>query len=224
MKIIFYIALILIAVMICYVYKPLQYWRAKKIITSYGNKALLLTFDDGPVPATLPLLDMLDEVGVKVIFYVIGEEASRRPEILKETVRRGHTIGNHSYDHPRFMGWRSKKTIQDQIEKTNTILADSGITPTYIRAPFGETSYRLHAIAGDYNMKHIGWSISTKDWKKDFSPEKLHNIFSNINSSEIVLMHDRAYAKPELLEALKQEILDLKKRGFTFVSMQKSQP
>ena len=44
-------------------------------------------------------------------------------------------------------------------------------------------------------------------------------MFGNIDKSEIVLLHDRAYADPEKLATLRQSILDLQARGFTFVTI-----
>ena len=212
------LCLFLIAICIClYIYKPFSHFAIKKVLARSGDKILALTFDDGPVPATEKLITMLDEIGIKATFFVIGDELSRRPEVIKKVFEKGHTIGSHSWDHPHMLGWRSKGFIQDQIEKTNAELKDIGITTRYMRAPFGETSFRLSTILKSYTMIHVHWTLSTKDWKLDYSPEKIHRFFSQIKHSEVLLMHDRAYEKPEQLQALKEELLRLKKEGFTFV-------
>ena len=71
------------------------------------HRAILFTFDDGPSRRTTPrLLDMLDELGIKAVFFVKSESFGdgnpwerEHAEIVREIVRRGHTIGNHTETH-----------------------------------------------------------------------------------------------------------------------------
>ena len=65
-----------------------------------GKNAISLTFDDGPDPITTPeVLRLLEKYKVKATFFVTGSSASRYPLLIKEIVRLGHSIGNHSYHH-----------------------------------------------------------------------------------------------------------------------------
>src|SRR5262245_5966400 len=65
---------------------------------------LLLTFDDGPAAQLTPkVLEVLDERGIKAVFFVngwhfMGKRAGdeRAREVLRDTARRGHAIGNHT--------------------------------------------------------------------------------------------------------------------------------
>ena len=225
MKVWMMIIFVLVILGVIYVYKPVSHFGAKLLIKHAGGKKIALTFDDGPVPATSKLLDMLDEVGVKATFFVIGEELSRRGELTKKAFDKGHSIGNHSWDHPHMLGWRSESFMKEQIEKTNTELAKLGIKPKSFRAPFGETSWRLTSMLEKHGgMKYVGWTVSSKDWEPDYTAEKIHKLFSNIKENEVILLHDRAYEKPEHLEALKEEILRLKKEGFSFVTIDQLLP
>ena len=67
-----------------------------------GEKAIALTFDDGPSDYTEELLDGLLEYEVNVTFFVIGNKAEKRPEIVKRAYDEGHLIGNHTYNHIDF--------------------------------------------------------------------------------------------------------------------------
>src|SRR3954465_7317534 len=59
-----------------------------------------ITFDDGPDRAHTPaLLELLERGGHRATFFVIGKRAEAAPELLGEIVRRGHALGNHSYEH-----------------------------------------------------------------------------------------------------------------------------
>ena len=65
-----------------------------------GERGVALTFDDGPDPEITPrLLDLLDSHGVCATFFVTGERAARHPDIIREILSRGHSIGNHSFSH-----------------------------------------------------------------------------------------------------------------------------
>ena len=59
-----------------------------------------LTFDDGPDPASTPaFLDLLDELGVRATFFVLGSMVERAPALARELAGRGHEVGVHGWDH-----------------------------------------------------------------------------------------------------------------------------
>jgi peptidoglycan/xylan/chitin deacetylase (PgdA/CDA1 family) len=189
-------------------------------LSKIDHKVIVLTFDDGPVDATGPLLDMLKETGVKAAFFVIGEEAKKRPELLKRIQAEGHIIGNHSWNHPYVIGLRSKKFIEDQIDWTNDIIKyHTGKNPLYMRAPFGESTPYSDWIVRQKNMIPIHWTLSLKDWQPTFTKEDLQKKLSDIDRSEMVFLHDRVYANAEMRQALKESILDLQNRGFEFITL-----
>ncbi len=67
------------------------------ICRTNSARKLAITFDDGPNPAITPkLLDLLDRYNAKATFFVIGRYVRECPELVQETVARGHEIGNHT--------------------------------------------------------------------------------------------------------------------------------
>ncbi len=59
-----------------------------------------LTFDDGPDPVSTPLfLDVLDGLGVRATFFVLGENVVRHPAQARELARRGHELAVHGWSH-----------------------------------------------------------------------------------------------------------------------------
>src|SRR3990172_129989 len=73
-----------------------------KIVTHGSRDEMLvaLTFDDGPNdPWTLRIADELDKYGVKGTFFTVGKNAEAHPEVTRDLVRRGHLVGNHSFEH-----------------------------------------------------------------------------------------------------------------------------
>ena len=66
-----------------------------------SEHAVYLTFDDGPIPESTPvLLETLRRYGVKATFFVVGENVQKHPELLQQIVEEGHQVGNHTYHHP----------------------------------------------------------------------------------------------------------------------------
>ncbi|MDU3828333.1 MAG: polysaccharide deacetylase family protein [Peptostreptococcus sp.] len=69
-----------------------------------GDKNIMLTFDDGPDRRYIyDLMDLLDRHDVKAIFFMVGENAEKNKDIVKELVDRGHRVGMHSWQHKNAM-------------------------------------------------------------------------------------------------------------------------
>ena len=73
---------------------PRALWRMDK-----NEKAVYLTFDDGPIPNITPwVLDLLDQYGIKATFFMVGDNVRKHPEEFRMVVERGHRIGNHTFN------------------------------------------------------------------------------------------------------------------------------
>ena len=63
-----------------------------------NDKEVVLTFDDGPLPATTgKVLAALSAECVQATFFVIGRNAQASPQMLRAMIQQGHTVGNHSW-------------------------------------------------------------------------------------------------------------------------------
>ena len=68
--------------------------------TALPKKEIALTFDDGPHPVYTPmLLDGLKARGVRVSFFLIGQNIDGNEDIIRRMKEDGHLIGNHSQSH-----------------------------------------------------------------------------------------------------------------------------
>lgn len=195
-------------------------YKVKRVLNNYGEKTIALTFDDGPVASTTAIVDMLTEVGIHATFFVLGDETSRRPEVLKYVHDHGHAIGNHSWNHPTLLGFRLRRFIESEVTSTTeAIKSSTDQNVRFFRSPFGFTGPLLKKILREDGVTEVLWTLSLKDWKLDTTAEKIATGFKNIKGSEVILLHDRAYSDPEKLQALKDAILDLKARGYNFVTI-----
>ncbi len=137
-------------------------------------RCLAFTFDDGPEIVTTPrLLTMLDAHHVKATFFVVGhridgEEPHHRAQraLLRDIVRRGHLLGNHTYHHV-VLGNLRPRQIDYEIDRTAALVEQStGRRPALFRAPFGMlTAPRSLGAVAARNLTPAYWMIDTHDWE-----------------------------------------------------------
>ena len=163
-------------------------------IISQGNShknAISLTFDDGPDPVgTLEVLRVLEKHKATATFFVIGRSVAQHPQLVKEMVRLGHTIGNHSYHHDSLLMLRSKNTLIQEIESTQRELQSLGIQPLVFRPPVGITSPRLKQVLKELGMMCVNFSCRAMDrgnWRID---NLSRNILRKVRPGDIILLHD----------------------------------
>ena len=164
------------------------------------KKAVALTFDDGPDPLTTPhLLDLLRTYRVKATFFVTGRKAAEHPELIKEILLQGHSVGNHSYTHNNLVMFKSCKSIVREIETAQNVLNDFGVLALAFRPPVGITGPRLWPALIKSDRYIVNFSCRAFDggnrWIKGLSKK----ILKRIGPGDIVLLHDVTPHKPLLL-------------------------
>ncbi len=164
-----------------------------------NKKAVALTFDDGPDPLVTPqVLQLLLKHQVNATFFVTGKKAAEHPELIKEILLHGHSIGNHSYSHDNLLMFRRIKTIADEIESAQNVLSDFGIVPLAFRPPVGITGPRLRPALLDSGMYVVNFSCRAGDggnrWIKNISKK----ILKRIRPGDIVVLHDVRLHKQSL--------------------------
>ena len=203
-----------------------------------GKKVVYLTFDDGPSTTnTLGILDVLDRYNVKATFFTLGKSIEANEEakdILKETVKKGHAIANHTYGHDYLYLYPNRTMNVDNIvsdlEKSeNSMKAVLGqdFSTRVIRFPGGYWSWEGRTAMkeameqnGYYN---VDWNALNKDaeGKAKNADELLQSTKDTIEvlgpnaDSVVLLMHD-TYGKEETVKALPQIIEYLQGKGFEF--------
>ena len=203
-----------------------------------GKKVVYLTFDDGPSTTNTPgILDVLDRYNVKATFFTLGKSIEANEEakdILKETVKRGHAIANHTYSHDYSYLYPNRTMNVDNIlsdlEKSqNSMKAVLGqdFSTRVIRFPGGYWSWEGRTAMkeameqnGYYN---VDWNALNKDaeGKPKNADELLQCTKDTIEvlgpnaDSVVLLMHD-TYGKEETVKALPQIIEYLQGKGFEF--------
>lgn len=163
-----------------------------------------LTFDDGPNSDFTPrVLSLLKKNGAKATFFLIGENAEKYPELVRQIIEDGHTIGNHSYSHSKNFGFFSTEKVAAELMRSNTVLKEiTGKELKMFRPPFGVTNPNIKKALRKTGHKSIGWSKRSLD-TTNLSEEKiLGRITKNLKKGDIVLLHDSSTKAIAVLEQL----------------------
>ncbi|MCR4839184.1 MAG: polysaccharide deacetylase family protein [Eubacterium sp.] len=82
---------------------------------------IILTIDDMPQENTPALVDWLSAMEIPAVFFAVGENLEKHPEIAIYALQKGFLIGNHSYSHPAFSAISLEEGIRE-ITRTEVIL------------------------------------------------------------------------------------------------------
>lgn len=186
-----------------------------------GEKVIYLTFDNGyETGHTATILDVLAEEQVPATFFVTGHYVAEEPELIQRMVKDGHIIGNHSYNHPDFTKL-SKRTMEEELRRLEKEVAE--ITEqkemNYVRPPRGTFNEQTLRWAEEFGYIHIFWSLAFKDWLEDDQKGWRYaydQVMDQVHPGAIILLHTVA---KDNADALQKIIKDLKKKGYTFKSL-----
>jgi peptidoglycan/xylan/chitin deacetylase (PgdA/CDA1 family) len=156
-----------------------------------GRNAAALTFDDGPDPDVTPLLlEVLRRHGVQATFFVAGAKAEQHPELIREILSRGHTLGNHSYHHDPLLMLRSRTRLKEEIAHTQDLLANFAVRPLTFRPPVGITNPRLNGVLRELGMYCVTFSCRAFDRGNRRIEGLATIILKKVRPGAIILLHD----------------------------------
>jgi peptidoglycan/xylan/chitin deacetylase (PgdA/CDA1 family) len=176
------------------------------------EKALYLTFDDGPHPTITPaVLDLLADFNAKATFFCIGDRVKRYPEIMERIVAEGHSIGNHTHHHVN--GWNS--SISDYVEEVHQ--ASSMIPSKLFRPPYGRIKRKQADLLENEGYKIIMWTILSADYDHSLNKEECAGrVINEIDNGNIYLFHDSDKGEERMLHALPILLKQATAKGFLF--------
>jgi peptidoglycan/xylan/chitin deacetylase (PgdA/CDA1 family) len=138
----------------------------RTICRTNSPRKLAITFDDGPNPAITPkLLDLLDRYQACATFFVIGRFARECPDLVRETLARGHIIGNHTESHPNLFR-RSPTRIRIELRLCHDAISNAvGAPPKWFRPPFGLRNPWVIPAARELGYRTAMWTLIPGDWR-----------------------------------------------------------
>jgi len=197
----------------------------KRIYDSYtwsipgSDKILYLTFDDGPHPEVTPfVLKELKKHNALATFFCIGKNVVTYPDIYKQLINEGHSVGNHTYNH--LNGW---KTANDDYLK-DIALASHEIDSDLFRPPYGRiTSFQAKNLRSAMNRKEpkvIMWDVLSGDFDIECTPQQcLSNVILTTVPGSIIIFHDSEKAFSNLAYTLPRILNYFSEKGYLFKSL-----
>lgn len=178
------------------------------------KKFIALTFDDGPHRSfTNKLVEILKSKNARATFFMLGQNAERYPDIVKNVFENGNEIASHSYSHPAFSKLSDDEIIL-QINKTSDILENIvGVRPTLFRPPYGDFNDKIFEKV---DMNFILWSVDSLDWKYRNVNSNFKNTVPYVQNGSIILFHD---IHEESINSIPAIIDDLKVKWYEFITV-----
>ena len=210
--------------------------------TPAGAPVLYLTFDDGPVPEETPwVLEQLALFRARATFFCVGENLVRYPEIARAALAAGHCLGNHTHRHRN--AWAtgraeylagvaecqsivSELLVSDNengVEDSASLIKSAAprvqTQKLLFRPPYGRLSWPLlRALRPDFRV--VMWSVLTRDYDADLSPEScLRFALAAVRPGEVLVFHDSRKASARLRFVLPRLLAHFAGQGYQFLSL-----
>lgn len=186
------------------------------------DKEIALTFDDGPHPINTPLiLKTLKDYGVKATFFVLGQNAQRYPNLIKQILSEGHNIANHTWSHKVYIKDQTTSDFQNDIVKTQMTLVDlvgeKNVEP-FFRFPtgFGAGIKEAQNMLLNLGFANFYWSMSAHDSRTSDPTTALNTSLEMLRTYKkgIFLCHD---VRPHTAAMLPRFLDELYAQGYTTI-------
>jgi cellulose synthase/poly-beta-1,6-N-acetylglucosamine synthase-like glycosyltransferase/peptidoglycan/xylan/chitin deacetylase (PgdA/CDA1 family) len=185
------------------------------------DRAVALTFDDGPDPEWTPkVLALLDKYHVHATFFVTGGNAARYPGLVREILDRGHEIGNHTTSHADVRRLGGGATSME-LRGTDLALAGAaGVTTSLFRPPYSATpasvddlAWRADQAIGATGRLIVLSDMDSEDWRRPGVDQIVRNATPPDDKGVVVLMHDAGGDRAQTVAALDKLLPALRATG-----------
>ncbi len=185
---------------------PKALWRMNP-----DEKAVYLTFDDGPIPVITPwVVELLGQYDIKATFFMVGDNVRKYPQEYMQVIENGHRVGNHTFNHLKGL-FTSTAEYAENVEK-----ADGLIHSNLFRPPHGMLRRKQYnELSRHYQF--VMWDLVTRDYSKRMNGEDvLANVKRLVRNGSIITFHDSIRSENNLKYALPRSIEWLLEQGYEF--------
>lgn len=183
---------------------------ARPVSNDCSGGVVHLTFDDGPGVNTPLLLDRLDALNLKAVFFVIGHKVRGHEAMIARMVAAGHGVQNHSLRHFNLVtgvdtagvartGWDERQIAFELARAGELIHAAGAPVPTQYRPPYGAVDGRVDRVAKQLGLQLImpwdqsgaGTIVDTKDTVAGVTTADIQrSAIDALAPGNIITMHD----------------------------------
>ncbi|AFZ23936.1 putative xylanase/chitin deacetylase [Cylindrospermum stagnale PCC 7417] len=187
------------------------------------NKAIALTFDDGPHPLYTPqVLAVLDRYKIPASFFWLGAGVNHSPDVAKEVCDRGHWIGLHGYDHRSFP-LLSSTDLKQSLEKTQAAIYNAcNLQPEQIRdvrPPNGLFTPATLKLFLQWNYRPVMWSVVPEDWVRPGVTTVVQRVLQQVKNGSLIVLHDGVCGGQDVAATIEILIPKLLQQGYKFVTV-----
>jgi peptidoglycan-N-acetylglucosamine deacetylase len=183
------------------------------------DRIVALTFDDGPSPYTPAIVNVLSRMHVPATFFVVGQQLTDFSSDLRDELRHGFVIGDHTENHA-FMSQLSRAMQYQQIHDDAVRLMRLGAPfPRLFRPPYGAYNQTTLAVIKQLKMLMTMWAVDTRDWTRPGTVAILRAALSEVRPGAVILMHDGGGDRSQTVAALPALINALRRRHYSFATV-----
>ena len=192
-------------------------------VSSFGRRLVALTFDDGPDPRWTPqILDVLKAKNVRATFFMVGDFARARPDLVRRVAAERHHIASHSMSHPNLLTVSDavqRRQIDDSADLLDRIAGPG--TVRCFRPPYGNHDAATVRLAKERGLATILWSRDGQDWSQPGVDAIVRgNLDTRFDGGRgVVVLHDGGARRAQTVAALPKVIDALRSQGYTFVQL-----
>ena len=190
------------------------------------RKVIALTFDDGPYPPyTQQLLKVLAEKHVHATFFMVGENAAKHPELVREVQSAGHLVALHAGYHKDLLKLSPDEVRSNIAYGKSTLEGITGTQLHFMRPPHGFKDWSVISAIESAGLLPTNWSIIPRDWTNPGAQVITDRVLEKAEPGAIVLLHDGDSPKnkaprEQTIEAVAAIIDKLRAQGYEFVTIE----
>ncbi len=191
------------------------------------ERAVYLTFDDGPIPEATPwVLSVLRSYGIKATFFMVGDNVDKHPDVFRQVIADGHRIGNHTHNHVGGFRFPSDVYLENARLAHHTMeahlqalhgLGSSAQRLDLFRPPHGWMRPMQYKVIHRGRYRIIMWDVVTRDYSTWLNAEEVFGIVRRYTRpGSIITFHDSLRSIDKLHSILPSALEWLLAEGYGF--------
>jgi len=177
--------------------------------------AIYITFDDGPLPEiTSFVLEELKKYEAQATFFCLGENVEKFPDVYKRIIAEGHSVGNHTYNHPKI------KEVSSEQYLANVYKAEESIESNLFRPPYGRLNKKIGNQLIKEGFQIVYWSYLTGDFDLKLNEKEcLEKLIFEAEPGDIIVFHDNEKSFPRMRYVLPRFLNYAQKKSWAMKSL-----
>jgi peptidoglycan/xylan/chitin deacetylase (PgdA/CDA1 family) len=123
-------------------------------------------------------------------------KAAAHPEIVKEIMRRGHSVENHSQNHAYTFAFFGLARLHREVAAAQAVIAKiTGTPPAFFRAPAGFRSPMLDPVLTKNALQYVSWTRRGYDAARRDPAQVLRRLTRELTAGDVLVLHDGAHTR-----------------------------